>query len=70
MSFTVHRPRPVLRETERKMKLLDAVRNDIEIIKRGIHRPSEREEEDKQQGIGNVDDDAGETRSFLINEIL
>ncbi|KYN04337.1 hypothetical protein ALC62_05103 [Cyphomyrmex costatus] len=29
---------PVLRETERKMKLLDAVRNDIEIIKREIHR--------------------------------
>lgn len=38
MSFTVHRPRPVLRETERMMKLLDAVRNDIEIIKREIHR--------------------------------
>lgn len=40
MSFMVHRPRPVLRETERMMKLLDAVRNDIEIIKREIHRYS------------------------------
>lgn len=38
MSFTVHRPRPVLRETERMIKLLDAVSNDIEIIKREIHR--------------------------------
>lgn len=38
MSFTVHRPRPVLRETERMIKSLDAVRNDIEIIKREIHR--------------------------------
>lgn len=38
MSFSVHRPRPVLREMERTMKLLDALRNDIEIIKHEIQR--------------------------------
>lgn len=31
-------PRPVLREMERTMKSLDALRNDIEIIKREIQR--------------------------------
>ncbi|EGI58424.1 hypothetical protein G5I_13461, partial [Acromyrmex echinatior] len=62
---------PVLRETERKMKLLDAVRNDIEIIKREIHRygPANGRKKTSSKGKG-IDDDAGETRSFLINEIL
>lgn len=31
-------PRPVLREMERTMKSLDALKNDIEIIKREIQR--------------------------------
>ncbi|KAL6261645.1 hypothetical protein P5V15_006733 [Pogonomyrmex californicus] len=39
---------PVLRETERMMKLLDAVRNDIEIIKREIHRYGSANERKKR----------------------
>lgn len=38
MSFSVRRPRPVLREMERTKKSLDASRVDIEIIKREIQR--------------------------------
>lgn len=63
MSFSVHRPRPVLREMERTMKLLDALRNDIEIIKQEIQQnsPANRRKTTKRRGIGNDDDDAGLT---------
>lgn len=40
MSFPVHRPRPVLREMERAMKLLDVLTDDIEVMKRKIRHHS------------------------------
>jgi CBS-domain-containing membrane protein len=48
MSFSVHRPRPVLHEMERMKKLLDASRDDIEIIKREIQRYGPENERKKR----------------------